>query len=171
MKPSNSSANKPARKPLPKSNVTPIKKVPPIVAPQAKEPSRDRFATYAAWVVIVVFLVIAVIVYQMRFANKVVPESSYVELKESIVNDQKIVARMTVTVQVKAADQEWLRANQQVLNEHFRKETSALDLNAMRTKEGIVEAQEELTRRFNLILGTNKIQSVLITDLLLQDQS
>lgn len=172
MKPSDSFGRKKSlRKPLPKSNVTPIKKVVSIVAPKAKSTAKDRFAAYAAWIVLIGFMVIALIVYQTRFAGKIAPESSYVQLKEQIVNDQKIVTRMTVTVQAKAADQDWLLANQKTLNEHFKSETSKLDMNALRTKEGIVEAQAELTRRFNLILNTDKIQSVLITDLLLQDQT
>ncbi|MBR7799185.1 flagellar basal body-associated FliL family protein [Undibacterium fentianense] len=132
--------------------------------------SSDRFAIYAAVVVLVFFGIVTYFIYQSRMPGKNDAELSYVELKQTIVNDQGMVARLAVTVQVNNGDEGWLSDNEEQLNAQFKKELTSIDLSSLRTKEGFVELQDELKRRFNLVFKTDKIQAVMVTEILLQDQ-
>jgi hypothetical protein len=132
--------------------------------------ANDRFAVYAAAFVLVLFATVAFFIYQSRYMNRDAVSQTYVELKQSIVNDAGVVGRIAVTVQVNEGDEDWLHENEAVLNAHFIKELSTLDIDVLRTQEGMTETQEEFKRRFNLLLKTNKVQAVMVTDLLLQDQ-
>lgn len=131
---------------------------------------QDRFAIYAAVIVFLILGIATYFVYQHRLANQNPADVTYIELKQSIVNDQGAVARLAVTVQVKLGDEDWLRENEASMNVLFRKELTVFDVNILRDKEGILEFQEELKRKINFQLKTDKVQNVMFTELLLQDQ-
>ncbi len=138
--------------------------------PSKKKVASDRFAIIAASVVLLFFAGVALYIYLSRVAERNISNSTYAELKQNIVNDQGMVARLSVSVQVSKDDDEWLADNKAALNEQFRKELTSLDLETLRTKEGLQELQDELTRKLNLVFKTDKIQAVMVTELLLQDQ-
>jgi flagellar basal body-associated protein FliL len=138
--------------------------------PPKKKVASDRFAIIAASVVLLFFAGVALYIYLSRVAERNISNSTYAELKQNIVNDQGMVARLSVSVQVSKDDDEWLADNKAALNEQFRKELTSLDLETLRTKEGLQELQDELTRKLNLVFKTDKIQAVMVTELLLQDQ-
>lgn len=138
--------------------------------PPKKKVASDRFAIIAASVVLLFFAGVALYIYLSRVADRNISNSTYAELKQNIVNDQGMVARLSVSVQVSKDDDEWLADNKAALNEQFRKELTSLDLETLRTKEGLQELQDELTRKLNLVFKTDKIQAVMVTELLLQDQ-
>lgn len=138
--------------------------------PPKKKVASDRFAIIAASVVLLFFAGVALFIYLGRVADRNISNSTYAELKQNIVNDQGMVARLSVSVQVSKDDDEWLADNKVALNEQFRKELTSLDLETLRTKEGLQELQDELTRKLNLVFKTDKIQAVMVTELLLQDQ-
>ena len=56
------------------------------------------------------------------------------------------------------------------MNDLFKKEIATMDVDSLRSKDGFNEIQAELKRRFNLEFKTDKVQDVMVTDLLLQDQ-
>jgi flagellar basal body-associated protein FliL len=137
---------------------------------QKKNGVSDRFAIYAAIVVLLFFAGVAIYIYLSRVADRNISNSTYSELKQNIVNDQGLVARLTVSVQVSKDDADWLAENKAALNAQFRKELTSLDLDSLRGKEGLTEFQIELARKFNVVFKTDKVQAVMVTDLLLQDQ-
>ncbi|MBC3875025.1 flagellar basal body-associated FliL family protein [Undibacterium flavidum] len=129
----------------------------------------DRFAMYAAVVVLLFFCAVAFFIYVGRNAKNDA-NISYLELKKSYVNDQGLVGRLMVSIQVNQGDESWLDDNKAILNEQFQKELTVIDLETLRTKEGILELQDELRRKFNQVLKTDKIEAVMVTEVLLQDQ-
>lgn len=131
---------------------------------------QDRFAIYAAVIVFLILGAATYFVYQNRVAGRNPANLTYVELKQTIVNDQGAVARLAVTVQVNIGDEDWLRENEASMNVLFRKELTVFDIDILRDKAGILEFQEELKRKINFQLKTDKVQSVMFTELLLQDQ-
>lgn len=131
---------------------------------------KDRFAIYAAVVVFVAMGIAGYFIYQHRMATMNTANLSYAELKQSLVNDQGAVARVAMTVQVKQEDDDWLKEHEAAMNVLFRKELTVVDINTLRDKEGILEFQEELKRKINFEYKTDKVQSVMFTELLLQDQ-
>ena len=135
-----------------------------------KKVASDRFAIYAASVVLFFFAGVAIYIYLSRVADRNISNSTYSELKQSVVNDQGLVARLSVSVQVSKDDDDWLQDNKAALNEQFRKELTSLDLESLRSKEGMTEFQNELARKFNVVFKTDKVQAVMVTELLLQDQ-
>jgi len=135
-----------------------------------KKVASDRFAIYAASVVLLFFAAVAIYIYLSRVADRNISNSTYSELKQSVVNDQGLVARLSVSVQVSKDDDDWLQDNKAALNEQFRKELTSLDLESLRSKEGMTEFQNELARKFNVVFKTDKVQAVMVTELLLQDQ-
>lgn len=136
----------------------------------SKSGTQDKFTLYAVVVVLLVFCGLAFFIYQARTNGRVEVAPTYVELKQTIVNDSGVVARLSVTVQVVAGDEGWLEKNQALLNANFHKELSTTDVNTLRSTEGKLELQEELKRKFNLLLKTDKVQAVMVTELLMQDQ-
>jgi flagellar basal body-associated protein FliL len=130
----------------------------------------DRFALYAAAVVLLFFGIVAVFIYLSRAPSRNDANLSYVELKQTLVNDQGTIARLAVTVQVNTDDNDWLNDNQAALNEQFKKELSLVEVETLRSKEGMEEFQSELKRKFNLEFKTDKVQAVMLTEILLQDQ-
>ncbi len=132
--------------------------------------TQDKFTLYTVVVVILVLCGLAFFIYHARTSGRVEGASTYVELKQSIVNDSGVVARLSVTIQVAAGDEDWLKKNQAALNANFNKELSTTDVSTLRTTEGKLELQEELKRKFNLLLKTDKVQAVMVTELLMQDQ-
>jgi hypothetical protein len=130
----------------------------------------DRFALYAAAVVLLFFGIVTLFIYWSRAPNRNDANLSYVELKQTLVNDQGMIARLAVTVQVNNDDGGWLEDNQAALNEQFKKELSLVEIGTLRSKEGMEEFQSELKRKFNLVFKTDKVQAVMVTEILLQDQ-
>lgn len=137
---------------------------------KAAKSGQDRFAIYAAIVVFLILGIATFFIYQNRMSNRNAANLTYIELKQSIVNDQGAVARLAVTVQVNIGDEEWLKENEASMNVLFRKELTVFDIATLREKEGILEFQEELKRKINFQYRTDKVQSVMFTELLLQDQ-
>ncbi|MFZ6798253.1 flagellar basal body-associated FliL family protein [Undibacterium sp. Di24W] len=135
-----------------------------------KSESQDKFTVYAAVLVLLLFAALAFFIYRTRIGADVGVAATYIELKQTIVNDSGVVARLSVTVQVADGDEAWLKENQSLLNSHFRKELSTTEAASLRSMEGKLELQNELKRKFNLLLKTDKVQAVMVTELLLQDQ-
>ncbi len=146
------------------------KKSPPKSGFLKSSSGEDRFTTYVAGFVLVVFCIAAFVIYQNRFSGRNEANLTYVELKQTIVNDQGVVARMAVTVQVNQGDEDWLKEHERAMNDLFKKEIATMDVDSLRSKDGFNEIQAELKRRFNLEFKTDKVQDVMVTDLLLQDQ-
>jgi flagellar basal body-associated protein FliL len=131
---------------------------------------QDRFTLYAVAVVIIALLAISSGVYFSRLGERNSAGLSYVVLPQIIVNVDGLVARVQATIQVDDADQDWLQDNKKTLSDSFSKKFLALNLEELRSAQGIANAQIELKELLNRDLNTDKVEAVLLTDLVIQEQ-
>ena len=96
---------------------------------------------------------------------------SYIVLPQNVVVIDGLVARVQATIQVDDADQDWLQSNKKALSDSFLKGFSTLNLDNLRSPQGISEAQIELKVLLNTDLNTDKVEAVLVTDLVIQEQT
>lgn len=135
------------------------------------EPEKqDRFTLYAVALVIVALIAISSAIYFSRLSERNAAGLSYIVLPQNIINVDGFAARVQATIQVDDADRDWLQANKKVLSDSFAKEFSTLNLDNLRSLQGISEAQIELKKMLNVDLNTDKVEAVLITDLVIQEQ-
>lgn len=144
--------------------MSPRKKI--VVAPV----KQDRFTLYAVAIVIVALLTVSFGIYFTRLGARNSAGLSYVVLPEIIVNIDGMVARVQATIQVNDADQGWLQDNKKTLGEDFAKKFATLNIEDLRNSKGIADAQSELKDLLNRDLNTDKVEAVLLTDLVIQDQ-
>jgi flagellar basal body-associated protein FliL len=93
---------------------------------------------------------------------------SYVALPQIIINMDGNVARLQVSVQIDMADADWLKQHKIEVNDIFRRTIAARDPDQLRTQEGFAEAQQALKQQLNAQMASEKIQAVLLTELLIQ---
>jgi hypothetical protein len=166
------STSSPKPKPTTKAAEPPTKSAAKATVKKVKAAqSEDRFTLYATTVVLITLIAITFSVYMFRDNNENAAGLSYIELTQNLINDEGLVVRMKVNIQVNSSDVDWLQLNKKGLNDVFSKEASTLDIGSLRTPEGFNAAQETMRKRLNTALKTDKIQAVLLTDLLLQNQS
>jgi flagellar basal body-associated protein FliL len=115
-------------------------------------------------------IVITLSVYIFRSRDENAAGLTYIELSQTLLNEEGLIARMKVNIQVDTDDAKWLQENKKALNDRFPEAATKLDLESLRTPEGFNEAQEELKKGLNQTFQTDKIQAVLLTDLLVQNQ-
>lgn len=130
---------------------------------------QDRFAVYAAGIVLLGLIAISFSIYEFKFANRNSAGLSYIELGQNVINVDGLVARMQATIQVDTGDAGWLQENKTQLDGSFKKAAVTLDLEALRNPENIPDAQLELQKRINHELNTDKVQAVLLTEFLIQE--
>lgn len=138
-----------------------------VVAPV----KQDRFTLYAIAVVIIVLLTISSGVYYSRLQDGTSVALKYIVLPQVIVNVDGLIARAQVTIQVDDADTDWLQANKKALSDSFANKFLTLNLEDLRTPEGMADAQIELKELLNRDLNTDKVEAVLITELVIQEQT
>ncbi len=131
---------------------------------------QDRFTLYAVTVVIIALLAISSGVYFSRLGERNSAGLSYVVLPQIIVNVDGLVARVQATIQVDDADQDWLQDNKKMLSDSFAKKFLSLNLEELRSAQGIADAQIELKELLNRDLNTDKVEAVLLTELVIQEQ-
>lgn len=136
----------------------------------AKNNRLDRFTLFAVIIVVIGLIAISSGIYIARTADRNSAGLSYVVLPQSIVSVDGVVARAQATIQVSVDDQEWLQENKRALGDSFNRALATLDLDNLRNPNGIAEAQVELKELLNRDFKTNKVEAVLITELLIQDQ-
>lgn len=146
------------------SRVPVKKKIQVVAAPQ------DRFTLYVVAIVIVALLGVSSAIYFTRLSERNSAGLSYIVLPQNIVNIDGLVARVQATIQVDDADQAWLQANKTALSESFLKKFSTLNLEDLRSPQGIANIQIELKGLLNIDLNTDKVEAVLLTDLVIQEQ-
>jgi flagellar basal body-associated protein FliL len=93
---------------------------------------------------------------------------SYFALPQAVVNVDGQVARMQVTIQVDAEDQPWLEENKQVIGQIFQIVVARVNPTDLRTPQGFAAMQDELKKEINAQMKVNKVQAVLLTELMTQ---
>jgi len=95
---------------------------------------------------------------------------SYVALPQMIVNVDGHVARLQVSVQIDMADANWLKENKKEITAIFEIAVARMSPQELRKPEGFTSLQLALKEQLNQNMQTEKVQAVLLTELLLQDQ-
>lgn len=166
----------------------PVTAVPPVIAsppvtavpaapyrPRAarslrKKKGADNFARNVAFFALLGLAVFFLGIQYFRYSNRNEAALSYLSLPEHVVNLEGHVVRLQVTLQASADDREWLLEHRQILADTFRKETARLDLEKLNKEKDLQAAQEQLKTALNEATHTDKIQSVLLAELLAQSR-
>jgi len=75
-----------------------------------------------------------------------------------------------VTIQVDLDDQEWLEQNKKVIQQIFQIVVSRVNPLDLRTPEGFQAMQLELKDEINSQMKVDKVQAVLLTELMMQSR-
>jgi flagellar basal body-associated protein FliL len=130
---------------------------------------KDEFARYAASVALVGLLVFGLGIYSYtQMAPKNEAALSYFALPQTVINVDGQVARLQATIQVDADDEDWLQDNKKVIGEIFQIEVSKVNPLDLRTPEGFESMQKQLKQQINAQMKVDKVQAVLLTELLTQ---
>ncbi|MES2104069.1 MAG: flagellar basal body-associated FliL family protein [Pseudomonadota bacterium] len=132
---------------------------------------KDKFAQYAASLALLGMLLFAGGIYsyvQRDPANEAA--LSYSALPAAVINVDGQVARLQVTIQVDLDDQEWLEQNKKVIQQIFQIVVSRVNPLDLRTPEGFQAMQLELKDEINSQMKVDKVQAVLLTELMMQSR-
>lgn len=158
----------------------PVKQPPPSYAPQKpvltkkkaanqKDLTPDRFGLYAAIIVLLGFAVLLAIFFYIRSVNSNAAGLSYFDLPRQVVNLNGQVIRVQVTIQVRTEDREWLFENKKTLTDVFQIEVGKIDPEDLHSEAGFDKVRAQFKADLNNALGTDKVESVLINELLVQN--
>ncbi|HTD03052.1 flagellar basal body-associated FliL family protein [Undibacterium sp.] len=132
---------------------------------------KDNFAQYAASLALLGTLLFASGIYSyVRRAPANEAALSYSALPAAVINVDGQVARLQVTIQVDAEDQEWLEKNKKVIQEIFQIVVSKANPLDLRSPQGFQSMQEELKDEINSQMKVDKVQAVLLTELMMQSR-
>jgi len=130
---------------------------------------RDQFARYAASFALLGLVAFAVAIYTYtQIEPKNEAALSYFSLPQAVINVDGQIARMQVTIQVDAEDEAWLEENKSVIGDIFQIVVSRANPVDLRTPAGFEAMQSELKNEINAQMKVNKVQAVLLTELLTQ---
>jgi len=151
----------------PKKLVTSVKK-PNSTDKKNKDAKNDKFAFYAAIVALCGFLVVFAAIFYIRVIDNSGDTPSYLTLPETVANLDGQVIRIKITLQVEKKDRDWLASNKSTLMQVFPIVVTRINPDDLHTEQGFDLAREKLRNDFNQELKTDKIQSVLMDQLLTQ---
>jgi flagellar basal body-associated protein FliL len=129
---------------------------------------KDRLTQTIAGLVLLGLLIVTALIYMYKDSSRNVSGLNYVELPQIIVNMDGNVARLKVSVQIDMEDADWLKQNKKALENSFQKTIAAMNPDDLRSAAGISETQLALKQQLNGDVRSEKIQAVLITELLVQ---
>lgn len=129
----------------------------------------DQFGRYAAVFALIGFLILFLSVFYVR-SNNDNSVASYVVLPQTVANINGQMLRIQVTIQVAPSDQDWLQENKKILSNLFQIEVAKIDPDDLHTEAGINNVREFLKTQLNNAMKTDKIESVLINELLTQNK-
>ena len=129
---------------------------------------KDNFAFYAALVALAGFLMVFGVIFYVGAVRDSANTPSYLTLPEQVTNFDGQVVRIKVTVQVERKDRDWLADNKAKLIELFPIILTRIDPNDLHSEKGFESVREKLRTELNREMKTDKIQSVLMDQLLTQ---
>ncbi|WPX41897.1 flagellar basal body-associated FliL family protein [Undibacterium sp. CCC3.4] len=152
----------------------PIKLLEPAVASKKNTPkpkktaANDNFARYAAILTLCGLLLIFGSISYIRLTDGHETALAYLPMPQTVVTVDGQVIRMQLTLQVSNENKEWLFQNKAAFSQMTPVIMSKIDPDNLHTTEGFEIVREQLRTEFNLALHTDKIQSVLLDELLMQ---
>lgn len=133
--------------------------------------NEDKFTLYVVLVVILGMIIISIGIYSYTRTPRNAAGLNYVALPQIIISIDGQVARLQATVQIDVDDTQWLDENKNEVNAIFKKAINRMDPEELRSKNGFAAAQLALKEQLNTDMQSEKIQAVLLTELLVQDQN
>ncbi|MFZ6759012.1 flagellar basal body-associated FliL family protein [Undibacterium sp. Ji50W] len=167
-KSASSAAQRPAaasKRPAPKKPALERK---PVKVAKASEP--DHFGRYAALIILCGFAILLAIFFYFRTPTGNAAGLSYIELPQQVAYVEGQVVRMKVTIQVRDEDREWLFENKKTLATYYQIELAKVNPDDLHSEAGFELVRVQLKDGLNKALKTDKIESVLINELLMQNR-
>ncbi|MBC3886557.1 flagellar basal body-associated FliL family protein [Undibacterium griseum] len=165
-------AEKAASRPQAAASPSPAKKTP--TSPAGKKNTgknskiSDRFTLYAAVIALCGFLIIFGSIFYFKVLDSDETAPSYLVLPRAVIHPDGQVVRIQLTLQVESKDREWLGSNKKALSDILPIVLTAVDPEDLHSEQGFEHLREQLRQEFNQRMGTDKINSVLVNELLMQ---
>ncbi|MFZ6749445.1 flagellar basal body-associated FliL family protein [Undibacterium sp. Ren11W] len=134
----------------------------------AEPEKKDRLTQTIAGLVLLGLIAVTGLIYMYKDSSRNVSGLNYVTLPQIIVNMDGNVARLQVSVQIDMEDADWLKQHKKELENSFQRTIAAMNPDDLRSAKGIAETQLALKQQLNEDARSEKIQAVLITELLVQ---
>ncbi|MFZ6689237.1 flagellar basal body-associated FliL family protein [Undibacterium sp. SXout11W] len=133
-----------------------------------KKNGNDNFAFYAAIFALCGFFVVFVAIFYVKVIANESDTPTYLTLPETVVNIEENVIRIKVTIQVERKDRDWLNNNKMMLMQLLPIAVIKIDPDDLHSEEGFDLVREKLRVELNKEMKTDKIQSVLLDQLLMK---
>jgi len=91
-------------------------------------------------------------------------------MPQTVVNLQDEVVRIQVTLQVENQDRDWLGSHKRALSDLLPIALTKIDPDDLHSEQGLEHLREQLRKDLNQGMETDKIQSVLVNELLTQSR-
>ena len=137
-------------------------------ATSATKEKNDHFGRYAAVIALIGFIAVFLVIFYVRSNNDAV--ASYIVLPQTVANINDQVIRIQITIQVAPGDRDWLQDNKKLLTDLFKIEAANIDPDDLHSEEGFDKVRESIKVELNKKMNTDKIESVLINQLLTQSR-
>ncbi|MFZ6656599.1 flagellar basal body-associated FliL family protein [Undibacterium sp. TJN19] len=151
----------------------PAKKTASVTKTSARKgvQARDRFGIYAAIIVLLGLAIMLALFFYVRTVNYNAAGLAYATLPQQVANVDGQVVRMQITIQVRDEDSEWLSENKKSLANLFQIELGKVNPDDLHSETGFELVRAQLKAGLNKSMQTDKIESVLINELLMQNRS
>jgi flagellar basal body-associated protein FliL len=142
----------------------------------AKANGKDHFVVYLIAIVVIGLAAIAIFVFihVAKAGKPVAPQFTYSKFGPYQVEAQNYAIGATLAVQTSNDDTGWAKENEKTLNTIFRKLLADnVTAATLKSPSGLQDLQTSLAKGANATLGGNRVQTVLLTDFIMQtrDQS
>lgn len=135
---------------------------------KAAEP--DHFGRYAALIILCGFAILLAIFFYFRTIHGNAAGLAYIELPQQVAYVDGQVVRMKVTIQVREEDKDWLFENKKTLATYYQIELAKVNPDDLHSEAGFELVRAQLKEGLNKGLQTDKVESVLINELLMQNR-
>jgi len=128
----------------------------------AKSGTQDNFVAYVAAAVVIVL--VSIFVLSWNHVKSSGSDVAYVKVGPYRVDTQAFALTATLSVQMKAGNEDWANDHRQELNIIFKKVLAESDPSVIKAPNRLELLQKALTKAANSAMHTNVVQAVLVTD-------
>lgn len=140
-----------------------------MAKPKSKSAANDNTIAYAIGTTLFC-LVLGFVLFLPRLnaSHKIAPTVAYASFGPMVIHVSGYAFSATMAVQTGAADAKWAAQNKKALGQILQATLTKADPRNLRGRNGLLSLQDELTVAANAAFNTEKVQSVLFTDFLLE---
>lgn len=133
-----------------------------------KQEKNDRFTLYAAVIALLGLALIVGALFYFKVLGSDENRIAYLTLPETVTNLPGQTIRIQVTLQVEQKDKDWLNEHKKILGELFPIVIAKINPDDLHSEQGFQNVQTLLRKELNQGTESDKIQTVLINELLTQ---